>query len=149
MFSSRTIFVMGKIMKPEEKEALVKSVEKLARLMDSRFALPGMPVKLGLDTIIGLIPVLGDTIGLSISGYIIAQAKRLGVSDATLMKMSLNVFLDWLIGLVPILGDLFDWGWQANNRNARLLRKHYEKHLRGDGLGETDERDMIDVTPRE
>ena len=136
-------------MSPEEKEALVKSVEKLARLMDSRFAIPGMPVKLGLDTIIGLIPVLGDTIGLSISGYIIAQAKRLGVSDATLMKMSLNVFLDWLIGLVPILGDLFDWGWQANNRNARLLRKHYEKHLRGDRLNETGEQDMIDVTPRD
>ncbi len=139
---------MGKIMKPEEKEALVQSVEKLARLMDSRFALPGMPVKLGLDTIIGLIPVLGDTIGLSISGYIIAQAKRLGVSDATLMKMIINVFLDWLIGLVPILGDLFDWGWQANNRNAQLLRKHYETHLRRNSLDETDESQMIDVTPR-
>ena len=136
-------------MSPEEKEALVKSVEKLARLMDSRFAIPGMPVKLGLDTIIGLIPVLGDTIGLSISGYIIAQAKRLGVSDATLMKMSINVFLDWLIGLVPIVGDLFDWGWQANNRNARLLRKHYEKHLSREGVNETNGRDMIDVTPQD
>lgn len=136
-------------MSPEDKEALLHSVEKLARLMDSRFALPGMPVKLGLDTIIGLIPVLGDTIGLGISGYIIAQAKRLGVSDATLFKMSTNVFLDWLIGLVPILGDLFDWGWQANNRNARLLRKHYETHLRGAGLEDADEAQMIDVTPRE
>jgi len=131
-------------MRPDDKEAIIQSVEKLARLMDSRFALPGMPVKLGLDTIIGLIPVLGDTIGLSISGYIIAQAKRVGVSDDIVFKMSFNVFLDWLIGLIPILGDLFDWGWQANNRNARLLRRHYEKHLKTD-----EEPHMIDVTPRE
>ena len=130
-------------MSPDEKEALVLSVEKLARLMDSRFALPGMPVKLGLDTIIGLIPVIGDTVGLSVSAYIIAQSKRLGVSYGVLLRMGINVFLDWLIGLVPILGDLFDWGWQANNRNARMLRQHYETHLRDEG-----EPQMIDVTPR-
>jgi len=129
-------------MTSEEKEAIIQSVEKLARLMDSRFALPGVPVKLGLDTIIGLIPVIGDTVGLGISGYIIAQAKRVGVSDAVALKMSINVFLDWLIGLIPIIGDLFDWGWQANNRNARLLRRHYERHLKEDAKPQ-----MIDVTP--
>jgi len=127
-----------------DKEAIIQSVEKLARLMDSRFALPGMRVKLGLDTIIGLIPVLGDTIGLSISSYIIAQSKRVGVSQPILYKMITNIFLDWLIGLIPILGDLFDWGWQANNRNARLLRRHYERHLKTD-----EEPQMIDVTPRD
>jgi len=129
-------------MTSEEKEAIIQSVERLASLMDSRFALPGVPVKLGLDTIIGLIPVIGDTVGLGISGYIIAQAKRVGVSDSIAFKMSCNVFLDWLIGLIPILGDLFDWGWQANNRNARLLRQHFERHLREDP-----EPQMIDVTP--
>ena len=131
-------------MSPEEKEALVLSIEKLARLMDSRFNLPGMPVKLGLDSIIGLIPVIGDTIGLSVSGYIIAQSKRLGVSQPVLFKMGINIFLDWLIGLIPILGDLFDWGWQANNRNARLLRQHYDAQLRKDAKHQ-----MIDVTPRD
>ena len=125
-----------------DREALVQSVEKLARLMDSRFAIPGLPVKLGLDTIIGLIPGIGDTIGLGISGYIITQAQRLGVSRATIYKMIANVFVDWLIGIIPILGDLFDWGWQANNRNARLLRAHFEKHLKAD-----DRPQMIDVTP--
>jgi len=127
---------------PEEKEAIIRSVERLAGLMDSRFAIPGVPVKLGLDTIIGLIPGIGDTIGLGVSGYIIAQAKRVGVTNSIAAKMGINVFLDWLIGLIPILGDLFDWGWQANNRNARLLRRHYERHLKED-----DAPHMIDVTP--
>ena len=99
---------------------------------------------LTLDTLIGLIPGIGDTIGLGISGYIIAQAQRIGASRPLIYKMVFNVFLDWLIGLVPILGDLFDWGWQANNRNARLLRRHFETHLRQDP-----EPEMIDVTPRD
>jgi len=129
-------------MSPEDKEAIIQSVERLARLMDSRFAIPGLPVKLGLDTIIGLIPGIGDTIGLGVSGYIIAQAKRVGVSRPALYQMIFNIFLDWLVGLIPILGDLFDWGWQANNRNARLLRQHFEKHLK-----EALEPQMIDVTP--
>lgn len=131
-------------MSPEEKEALVLSVEKLARLMDSRFVIPGMPVKLGLDSLIGLIPIIGDTAGLSVSAYIMAQSKRLGVSDTMLLKMGINVFIDWLIGIIPVLGDLFDWGWQANNRNARMLRRHYETHLR-----EAENSQMIDVTPRD
>ena len=126
----------------KDKEALVQSVEKLARLMDSRFNIPGIPIRLGLDTIIGLIPGIGDTIGLSISGYIIAQSKRVGVNRTTIYKMIANVFIDWLIGIVPILGDLFDWGWQANNRNAGLLRQHFEKQL-----VEVGEPQMIDVTP--
>ena len=131
-------------MMSDEQEALLESVEKLARLMDSRFTIPGVPVKLGLDTLIGLIPGIGDTIGLGISGYIIAQAQRIGASRPLIYKMVFNIFLDWLIGLVPILGDLFDWGWQANNRNARLLRRHFETHLKQDP-----EPEMIDVTPRD
>ena len=125
-----------------DRETIIQSVEKLARLMDSRFNIPGIPVKLGLDTIIGLIPGIGDTIGLGISGYIIAQSKRIGVSQTTIYKMVANVLIDWLIGIIPILGDLFDWGWQANNRNARLLRRHFEKHL-----SEETKPQMIDVTP--
>ena len=107
-------------------EAYVMRVERLANLMDSQFNIPGVPVKLGLDTIIGLIPGLGDTIGLGVSTYIISQAARVDVSREVLSKMMFNVGLDWLVGLVPIIGDLFDWGWKANNRNAALLRAHWD-----------------------
>lgn len=105
--------------------------------MDSQFQIPGIPVKLGLDTIIGFIPGIGDTIGLLISAYIIAQSTRVGVPRSMLFKMMGNVGLDWLIGLIPLIGDLFDWGWKANNRNAALLRKHWDS---------VKPRDMIDVT---
>jgi len=112
---------------PEETQALRRRLERLthiANIMDSRFSIPGLPLKLGLDTLIGLIPGIGDTIGLCVSTYIISQAAGLGVSKTILRRMVFNVGIDWLIGLVPFIGDIFDMGWQANNRNIRLVQAH-------------------------
>ena len=128
-------------MSPEERERRVARLERLAELMDSRIALPGLP-PIGLDMIIGLIPGIGDTLGLGVSGYIVLKAKQLGVPKATLLQMGLNIFIDWLIGIVPVLGDIFDWGWKANNRNAVLIRAHHEAHHKV-----TRREDMINVTP--
>ncbi len=111
-------------MTPEQR---LEHVEGLARLMDSRFAIPGIPIPLGLDMLIGFIPGIGDTIGLGVSGYIMAQARGLGAPKRMLLRMGGNVFIDWLIGLIPLVGDLFDWGWQANNRNTALLRSYLER----------------------
>ena len=102
-------------------QAQLDQLSRLADLMDSRFKIPGLPVRLGIDTIIGLLPGIGDTAGLGVSAYIITQAMRLGVNKPIIRRMMFNVGIDWLIGLVPLLGDLFDMGWQANNRNVKLL----------------------------
>ena len=94
---------------------------------------------LGLDTIIGFIPGIGDTIGLGVSSYIIVQGARMGVPKHKLTRMGVNVGLDWLIGLIPLIGDLFDWGWKANNFNAAIIREHFEENLRP--------KPPLDVTP--
>ncbi len=110
-------------MKPDI-ETKVRAVESLARLMDSQFPLPGTKLNIGLDAIIGLIPGIGDTISLSIAGYIIMQSARLGVGSRIIIQMIINIFIDWLIGLIPIIGDFFDIGWKGNLKNAALLREH-------------------------
>lgn len=115
---------------PPDTLAAVESVESLARLMDSQFQLPGLPVKLGLDTLIGLIPGIGDTIGLGVAGYIVMRGAQIGLPIHKLTQMGFNIFIDWLIGIIPVIGDLFDMGWKANNRNAAIIREHYEQHLR-------------------
>ena len=104
----------------------LERLEAIAKLMDARFNLPILPIPIGLDTIIGLIPGIGDTISLGISGTIIAGAKKLDMPDHHLYQMGANLFVDWLIGLVPIIGDLFDIGWQGNMRNVRIARAHLE-----------------------
>ena len=125
-----TQFSPDPIPKMPNHEATVESIEALARLMDSQFKLPGTPINLGLDTIIGLIPGIGDTVGLGVAGYIVMRGAQMGVPKRKLSKMGFNIGIDWLIGIVPIIGDLFDVGWKANNRNAKIIREHFEKNLR-------------------
>ncbi len=102
-------------------------LEGLAKLMDAQFNIPFLPIPIGLDTLIGLIPGIGDTISLVISSGIVLGAKKLGVGSRDLGRMGFNIFIDWLIGLVPIIGDLFDVGWRGNIRNVKILREVMEK----------------------
>jgi hypothetical protein len=101
-------------------------LQALANLMDSAFQVPGTPVRVGLDGILGLIPGAGDTVSALMSVYILYEARRLGISRLTLNRMATNVALDALVGTVPFAGDLFDVHWKANQKNVQLLRLHLE-----------------------
>lgn len=113
--------------KHENEAAQLARLEGLANLMDARFKLPILPVPIGLDTIVGLIPGIGDTISLGVSGVIVAGAHGIGVPKGHLARMGGNMFVDWLIGLVPIIGDLFDIGWRGNIRNVKIARAYLEE----------------------
>ena len=115
-----------------EKRALelrqLERLEALAKLMDAQFNIPFLPVPIGLDTLIGLIPGIGDTVSLAVASGIVINAKKLGVGPRNLGRMGFNIFIDWLIGLVPVIGDIFDIGWKGNIRNVRILREALEAH---------------------
>jgi hypothetical protein len=111
----------------QDVDAAMARITMVARLMDSLFAIPGTKVRLGLDAIIGLVPVAGDLISQAISTYIIWEAHQLGVSKLTLARMFANTLADTVIGAVPLAGDLFDVAFRANMKNLRLLEKHLEK----------------------
>jgi len=95
----------------------------LARVLDSAIGIPGTPVRLGLDAILGLIPGAGDLIGGVLSGYIILAAARNGASRAVLLRMIGNVAIDTAIGSIPLIGDLFDVAFKSNIRNVVLLER--------------------------
>ncbi len=99
-------------------------VHAFARLLDTAFRIPGTNVRFGLDPLIGLVPGLGDILGVAASGYIIVEAARLGAPRAVLLRMLTNVAVEGLLGAVPLAGDVFDVAWRANERNARLLEQH-------------------------
>jgi hypothetical protein len=101
-------------------------LEALARLMDSAFQVPGTPVRVGLDGVLGLIPGAGDTVSAVMSVFILYEARRLGISRLTLNRMAANILLDAVVGTIPFAGDVFDVYWKANNRNVELLRRHLE-----------------------
>jgi hypothetical protein len=108
-------------------EQSVARLELLAQLMDGAFVIPGTNIRMGLDGIIGLIPVAGDLISSLISSYLIWEARKLGAPRWLIARMSANTFIDTVFGAVPVVGDAFDVVFRANIKNMALLKKHLEK----------------------
>ncbi len=100
------------------------NLRTLARVLDSAFAIPGTGIRVGADSIVGLVPVVGDIAGAALSGYIVLVSARLGAPASTLARMVINIGIDTVVGSVPVLGDMFDVGWRANMRNVDLLDRH-------------------------
>ena len=95
----------------------------LTRLMDGLFEIPVIRRKIGLDAVIGMVPVLGDLVSAGIGLYLVFEARELGASRWLQARMVGNLLLDFLVGIVPVLGDFFDALFRAHQRNLRLLQK--------------------------
>lgn len=113
----------------QEAVEILRHVRQLAILLDSAFIIPGSKMSFGIDSLIGLLPVVGDAISLALSGYIIVLARRCGVSHWTAGRMVTNALIDFGLGSIPIAGDAFDVAWKANRKNVALLEKHLHKRF--------------------
>ncbi|WP_244181481.1 DUF4112 domain-containing protein [Blastomonas natatoria] len=112
-------------------QAVRQRVEMLEMMLERSFTLPGVNRKVGLDFVLGLVPVLGDVITGAMGLYIVWEARNLGMSKFQLARMAANVGFDSLIGAVPLVGDAFDFFWRSNSRNLKIIRKHLDKHHPG------------------
>ncbi len=107
-----------------DREAALARVRRFAHVMDSLIDLPGTDFRVGLDALVGLVPVWGDVATALVSCYVPYEAYRLGAPTGVLLRMALNILGDALIGLVPVLGDFLDAVWKANERNVELLEDY-------------------------
>lgn len=113
--------------RPDVDPALADRLQRLDRLerwLDRQFHVPLIRMPVGMDGLMGLVPIIGDTATAAISVYIIMEAHRAGADGRTKMRMLGNVGLDYLIGLVPVLGWIGDFFHKANTKNVRLLKAH-------------------------
>ncbi|MEX3315298.1 DUF4112 domain-containing protein [Sulfitobacter sp. PS-8MA] len=112
---------------PHAHDADLARLRRLAETMDSAYKLPVVGVRMGWDSILGLVPVVGDTLALLPSAYIMKESYRMGAPKGVLARMAVNAGIDYVIGSVPLVGDLFDIGWKSKLRNVDLLEKHLQK----------------------
>lgn len=116
----------------------------LTRLLDSAVAVPGLRTRVGLDALLGLVPVVGDLVSGALGIYLVMEARNLGASRWLQARMVGNLLLDTAVGAVPVAGDLFDVYFKAHTRNLRLLQKALgEPYIDGQPAGRDD--DVIDV----
>jgi uncharacterized protein DUF4112 len=120
----------------EARQEFVQSIERTARIMDAAVRIPGIgPV--GLDSVLGLVPVAGDVISAAVAVSLVARSLKYGVPHDVIARMLGNVLFDLLLGAVPVAGDVADIWFRANTRNIAVLRKFLDE----------DSRNTIDVTP--
>ena len=104
--------------------AAERRIGRMTHLLDELIEVPGTSIKVGLDPVIGLIPVAGDALSALAGGWVILEASRFGLPRVILARMVVNLALDLGIGAIPFLGDAYDLVFRSNSRNLDLFRKH-------------------------
>jgi hypothetical protein len=114
----------------------IERIRQAATVLDAAIPIPGTKYSFGIDAVIGLVPGLGDAVGVVFASMILYQAFRLGASKRLLTRMLYNVGVDGILGAIPLLGDWHDVVWKANVKNVDLLERqlqHPDKTARASG----------------
>jgi hypothetical protein len=105
-----------------------RRIEAMEQMLEGLFVVPGTQRRVGLDSLIGLIPVVGDVATAAMGAWMVWEARNLGMSKWQLTRMAANVGVDTLVGAIPFAGDLFDFLYKSNSKNLRIIRKHLDRH---------------------
>src|SRR5437870_3970499 len=68
-----------------------RDVARLANFLDSCIPIPGTKWSIGAESVLGLIPGVGDLAGLIIGLVVVNQARVAGAPPALLRRMTANV----------------------------------------------------------
>lgn len=109
-------------MTPLERER--ERLRRLAWLLDQSVTVPGTGFRIGLESIVGVVPFVGDVTGGVIGAYLIMRAWQYGLPRIVVARMIANTALDLVAGVVPVVGDLFDFAFRSNARNIALFERY-------------------------
>jgi hypothetical protein len=104
--------------------AAERRIGAVAHVLDNLIRVPGTGQRVGIDPLIGFIPIIGDLTSALMAAWIVLEAARFKLPGIVLVRMILYAGADFLIGLVPLIGAIFDLGFRANMRNLELFHRH-------------------------
>jgi hypothetical protein len=99
-------------------------IRRVTHILDELVPIPGTNQRIGLDPVIGFIPIIGDVTAATVGAWVILEAARFGVPRWALARMVVNLVVDLAVGLIPFIGDLFDIVSRSNSANLAIFRKH-------------------------
>ena len=106
-------------------QPVLAMLEVLSFVMDRMFEVPGTKVRVGLNTVLLLLPVVGDAITSAVNVAILTIGLSVyRVPRIVAARMMMNSLIDSAIGWIPVVGDLFNLWFKANTRNVRLLMEY-------------------------
>ncbi|EQB31824.1 DUF4112 domain-containing protein [Sphingobium ummariense] len=105
-----------------------RRIEAMEAMLEGLFVIPGTSRRVGLDSLVGLIPVVGDLATAAMGAWIVWEARNLGMSKWQITRMAANVGVDTLLGAIPFAGDVFDFLYKSNTKNLRIIRRHLDRH---------------------
>ena len=109
-------------------QSVRRRVEAMEHLLERSATIPGTNYRIGLDQIVGLVPVVGDLITAAMGSYIVWEARNLGLPKWRLWQMMGRIGFDTAVGAIPVVGDAFDVVYRSNTKNLRTIKRHLDKH---------------------
>ena len=105
-----------------------RRLDRMEYLLERAVRIPGTSKRLGLDVILDFIPVGGSVVAAGMGAWLAWEARNLGVSRGTVVKMGANIGFDMLLGAIPIVGAIPDYFFRSNTRNMKLIRRWLDEH---------------------
>ncbi len=108
-----------------------RRIEGLERILEGLFTIPGTNQRVGLDVLLGVLPVGGSVIAAAMGSYLAWESRNLGMSKTAMVRMAGNIGVDALLGAVPFIGAVPDFFFRSNTRNLKIIKRHLDKHHPG------------------
>ena len=105
-----------------------RRLDSMEHLLEGLVRVPGTNKRLGLDVILDFIPVGGSVVAAAMGAWLAWEARNLGVSRGTVVKMAGNIGFDMLLGAIPIVGAIPDFFFRSNTRNMKLIRRWLDEN---------------------
>jgi len=123
--------IAGQLPVGRDPASVRRRIEAMEGLLERAFAVPGTNYRFGMDSVVGLVPVVGDVVTAAMGAWLVWEARNLGMSKYQIARMTGNVAFDTAVGFVPLLGDAFDFLFKSNTRNLRIVKRWLDKHHPG------------------